>query len=256
MNILVAIKLVPDLVEELEIDPGGTQLDPTWLRTKLNEFDDHAIEQALILKERFQAHVAVIAPAMDGTEDALYTAAARGVDRLIRLSVDFEAGLNNHALARLLAEIWKAHPTDLILTGVQAHNDLDGSLGPLLAGYLDLPYLGYVSGVSLESANGSALVRKEYPGGLIVEMQVSLPAILGIQAAERPPAYIAFSKIRQAMKTATIEDLPGGEVQLDGGLAVERMFKPESGARATMIAGDVDHVADELVKIFESIGIL
>jgi len=52
MNITVLLKQVPDLVEELEVDESGTGLDRSWLKFILNEFDDHALEQALLLKEQ------------------------------------------------------------------------------------------------------------------------------------------------------------------------------------------------------------
>jgi electron transfer flavoprotein beta subunit len=66
MNIVVPVKLVPDLVEELSIDPSGTALDTAWLRMIVNEFDDHAIEQAIILKEKTGAHVTVISTDIEG----------------------------------------------------------------------------------------------------------------------------------------------------------------------------------------------
>ena len=52
MKIVVLIKLVPDLVEELDIDESGVALNRDWLRLIINEFDDHAVEQAILLKER------------------------------------------------------------------------------------------------------------------------------------------------------------------------------------------------------------
>ena len=253
MKIVVPVKLVPDLVEELVIDDQGTALDPMWLRYKLNELDDHAIEQAVVLKEQTGAHVTVIAPDIDGADDALFTASAKGADQLIKLCGDFEQGTNNHALARAVAELLRHAPADLVLTGVQAHNDLDGALGALLAGLLGLPYVGYVASVSL--TNGSALVRKEYPGGLVAEMEVSLPAVLGIQAAERPLSYIAFSRIRQAMKTATLNEQFLPQVKPAGEVA-GKMYKSESGARATMLEGDAETVAAQLVEIFHQTGVL
>ena len=39
-------------------------------------------------------------------------------------------------------------------------------------------------------------------------MQVVLPAVLGIQAAEKPPRYVPISKVRATMKTAKIETFP------------------------------------------------
>ena len=64
-HIVVTAKMVPDLVEELEIDENGAALDMTWLRLIINEFDDHAIEQAIILKEKLGGTVTVIAPDME-----------------------------------------------------------------------------------------------------------------------------------------------------------------------------------------------
>lgn len=254
MNIVVPVKLVPDLVEELEIDESGAALDTTWMRLILNEFDDHAIEQAVLLKERIGGQVTILAPDVEGVDDVFYTAAAKGADRLIRLTGEFEEAVNNHALARAFAHAIRELQPDLVLTGVQAHDDLDGALEPLVAAHLDIPYIGYVAGVAVE--DGRCTVRKEYPGGLIAEMEVALPAVLGVQVAEKPPRYVAFSKIRQAMQTATIEEHPAPELNLSGGPGVDRMFKPEVGERATMIEGDVDEIASKLVGLFKELGVL
>jgi electron transfer flavoprotein beta subunit len=254
MNIVVPIKLVPDLVEELSIDADGTGLDTTWMRLIINEFDDHAIEQAILLKESSGGQVTVIAPDAEGIDDMLFTAAAKGADRVIKLIGDFGTATNNHALGRALATVMEAMQPNLVLTGVQAHNDLDGPTGPLLAELLGMPYVGYVAGVKVES--GKALVRKEYPGGLVAEMEVTLPAVLGIQASETPPRYVPISKVRQAMKTATIEEQDVQELLPDGGPTVSRMFQPEAAERATMIEGSEDEIASRIVEILKEQGVL
>jgi electron transfer flavoprotein beta subunit len=127
-------------------------------------------------------------------------------------------------------------------------------VGPLLAEYLGIPYVGYISGVTVE--DGTSKVRKEYPGGLIAEMEIVLPAVLGIQAAEEPPRYVAISKVRQAMKSATIDEQEVFELDPSGGPTVSRMFQSETGARATMIEGDEEEIAAKLVEIFKEIGVL
>jgi electron transfer flavoprotein beta subunit len=253
MHIVVPVKFVPDLVEELEIDESGTALDTTWLRLMLSEFDDHAIEQAILLKEAGGGQVTVVAPDVEDADAVLFTAAAKGTDRQIKLTGDFEEA-NNHALARAFASAMKELQPDLILTGVQAHNDLDGPVGPLLAEHLEIPYVGYVAGVTV--TDGKCTVRKEYPGGLIAEMEVTLPAVLGVQAAEQPPRYIAVSKTTQAMKIARIEEQAAPELDPSGGATVSRMFQPEVGERATMIEGDEDEVAAKLIEILKETGVL
>ncbi len=253
MKIVVPIKFVPDLVEELSIDSSGTSLDTSWLRLIINEFDDHAIEQAILLKEHGGGQVTVAAIDAEGIDDILFASAAKGADQLIKLTGDL-TNINNHALALLYTDLMKELKPDLILTGVQAHNDIDGSSGPLLAAHLGLPYVGYVAGLTV--SGDKVIARKEYSGGLVAEIEVQLPAVLGIQASEQPPRYVAYSKIRQVMGTAKIEERSIGNLDLSGGTPVSRMFKPESTEHATMLEGGVDEVADKLVAIFKESGTL
>jgi electron transfer flavoprotein beta subunit len=252
MKIVTPVKFVPDLVEELTIDPSGTALDTSWLRLIINEFDDHAAEQAILLKERGGGQVTVMTIASDGADDFLFTAAAKGADQLVKLSGDFSA-INNHALARAYASLIQKIQPDLVLTGVQAHNDLDGSLGPLLAEYLGMPFVGYVSGVT--PAEGKVIVRKEYPGGLIAEVEITLPAVLGIQAAEQPPRYVAYSKINQAMSATKIEEQAISELDPSGGVAVGRMFQADAAERATMFEGGADEVAEKIIGVVKELGL-
>ena len=77
------------------------------------------------------------------------------------------------------------------------------------------------------------------PADLIAQMQVKLPAVLGIQAAEKPPRYVPISKVRQMSKTAKIEEPRRWRSGRAAVRQVSRMFKPETGAHATMIEGEV-----------------
>ncbi len=254
MKVLVLVKMVPDLVEELEVDSSGTALDTDWLRLIVSESDDHAVEQAILLKEGTGGEVAVVTPDAEDADELLYTAAAKGADQLVKLVGEFDPMPNNHALARAMVDLVRELKPDLVLTGVQAHNDLDGPVGPLLAEFAGLPYVGYVAGVAL--GDGDVTVRKEYPGGLQAEMQAALPAVLGIQVAEQPPRYVAVSKVRQAMKTAEISEREVGGLDPSGGPTVGRMYVPESGERAEMLDGDEAEVAAKLVELFREAGAL
>lgn len=254
MNIIIPINMVPDLVEELAIDDSGTRLDLAWSPMIINEFDDHAIEQGILLKERHGGTVIVLAPDVEGVDDALFTASAKGVDQLIKLTGDFEDTSNSHAWARAFeAEIKNLDP-GVILAGVQAHDDLDGQVGALLAEFLGYPYVGYVAGVQVEGSK--TIVRKEYPGGLVAEMEVTLPAVLGIQAADEPPRYVAFSKVRQAMKEASIDEKAISELDYSGSPSVSRMYKPEVGERAEMIEGGMEDVSKKIISILNDAGVL
>lgn len=253
MNIVVTVKQVPDLVEDLEIDTSGRSLDRDWLKFKMNEFDEHALEQALLLKEAHGGQVTVVGVDAGEIDDTLYTALAKGADRAVKIVGDFEAGLSSHQAARLLAGAIRGMDYDLVLTGVQAVDDLDGQVGPLLAAALGVPAVSVVAGVTLDGK--TATVKKEFAGGLVAELEVDLPAVLGIQAAAQPPRYAPVSRVRQVMKTAVIEEVEAGDAG-PAGVEVRRMFKPEAAGRAEMIEGGPEDVAERIVAILREKGIL
>ncbi len=258
MNILVLLKMVPDVVEELEIAADGRSLDADAIRPISSESDEHALEQALILKERAGAKVTVVGLDADGMDDALFTALAKGADRAVKIAVPADAGTRARArtLAGALAATPGLLPADVILTGTQAIDDLDGLAAPLIANHLALPCLDVVTGVALAAAGGPATVVKEYPGGSRGEYQVQLPAVLGIQAAEKPPRYVPVAKVRAAMKEKKIESATAPEAAGVPVLDVIRMAKPEPAGRAAMLDGSPEDVARKVVDVLVARGLL
>lgn len=261
MNILVLLKMVPDVVEELAVAPDGRLLDTSFLRMILSERDEHALEEALLLKERYGGTMTVVALDAPEIDDVLFTALAKGADRAIKISGD-GIGPSTHTVASLLAQLLPTIPNllpaDLILTGCQAIDDLDGMVAPLLACWLKLPYLGLVTQVEVDMAGSRATLLKEFPGGVRGEYEISLPAILGIQAAEKPPRYVPVAKVRAAMKSQRIESVPA-PTMADGGLAlvqVLHMAKPVVAGHAEMLEGPPEEIADKICAILAERGLL
>jgi electron transfer flavoprotein beta subunit len=256
MHILVVIKQVPDLVEELEINHDGTALDPDCISPTLNEFDDHALEEALLLKEAVGAQVTVLGIDTTGELDqALYTALAKGADTAKKIVGDFdeETHLSSHARAHLLAEAIKPVDYDFVFVGVQAVDDLDGQVAPILATHLGVPHVGVVTAV--HPIDGVVSIQKEYWAGIIAEMDVTPPAVLGIQAARQSPRYAPISKVRQVSKEATIEEIEAGAVDERLVVPVRRMYLPESSGRAEMIEGEPEEVAGAILNLLGERGI-
>jgi len=256
MNIIVLLKQVPDPVEELAIAPSGKALDRERLRYVLNEWDDQALEEAILLKERHGGTVTVLALDRGEPDEALYTAIARGADRAIKLTGSFPEEVSNRLVAELFGDAVKDLSYNLILTGVQASDELDGGLGALFAHKLALPYVGAVRKVELDEGRGVATVEKEYPGGWAAQLELSLPAVLGVQAAESPPRYVPFGRIRQAMRTAKIEERPVEVPSVPHGFEIRRMFKPEVAERAELLEGSPEEVARRLKELLKEKGLV
>ena len=149
-------------------------------------------------------------------------------------------------------------PAELILTGTQAIDDLDGLVAPLVAYSLRLPFVGIVTQVAVETSRGTATVVKEYPGGVRGEFEIRLPAVLGIQAAEKPPRYVPVAKVRATMKSHKIETIPVPTVAegVPPALEILEMKKPEAAGHAEMLEGSPEEVSGKLVDILAQRGLL
>jgi electron transfer flavoprotein beta subunit len=180
--------------------------------------------------------------------DTLCAALAKGADRVVIVQTGLESAPDNHTAAQVFASILRGLEFDLILTGVRAIDDLDGSMGGLVAGLLNVPYVGLVRKVELADDGGTAILEKEYSGGFAAELEVKLPAVLGIQAAEQPPRYVPVSRLRQVSKTAKVEE-SSAEPPAASPLPVERMFKPQEGAGAEMLPGSPEEIARRIVNL-------
>ncbi len=261
MNILVILKMVPDIVEELEVTPDGRTLDAEFLRMKLSESDEHALEEALLIKERHGGKVAVLAPDAPEVDDALFTALAKGADRVLKIP-EIDSGSSTRRAARAVAQVICGtaglRPVDLVLTGTQAIDDLDGLLAPHLAHLLGLPYLGIVTRITLDASGSTASLIKEYPGSMRAEFEVPLPAVVGIQAAEKPPRYVPVAKVRAAMKSQQIESAPVPTLA-DGGvelIQIHKMAKPVVAGHAEMLEGSPEDIAQKVCDILTQRGLV
>jgi electron transfer flavoprotein beta subunit len=253
MNLYVALKMVPDTVEELNVASDNRSLEAELLRFKLSDPDEHALEQALLLKEKHGGTVTVVALDAPELDEVLFTALAKGANRAVKIPVN-QTRLGTATTAKVLASFFNSGsatvtPDTLILPGSQATDDFEGELAPYLAESLQLPCVAVVSGVALEDGGRTAVVLKEFAGGLRGEFSLPLPAVLGIQSAEQPPRYVPIAKVRAAMKTAKIETVSVPPPETLTRVPVERMYKPEVTLRAQMLEGAPEEVADQLLQV-------
>lgn len=256
MNIAVVVRQVPDLIEVLDIDSSGSMLDWDSVSFIVNECDDHAVEQALLLKEAGAGSVTVVALDWGDIDNTLYTAAAKGADKIIKIPIDDDLPPTPRAAAAMYAAAIQPLDVDLVLVGVQAHDELDGVLAPTLANVLNRPYVGIVRGVSAGSEPDRVVACKEFPGAVLARMEVRLPAVLGILGADQPPRYVPVSRIRAAMSSAEFEEPEVAPDESASLVTVRKLYPPESGKHAEMLTGSEEEVAQRVAEILAEKGLL
>jgi electron transfer flavoprotein beta subunit len=246
MHIVTVVRLVPDLLEEIQVNEQGTDIDREWIGVKLCEFDDHALEESVLIKEATGATVTAVGIAVEGMDRVLQSAVARGADRAVKIDCG-DVNPDSRALAKLLSEALSQLKPDLILAGVQTPEDLFGQLVPFLGALMGRPHASGVTGAQVDG--NAVVIQQEYGAGRAARLKLALPAVLGVQSASQPPRYVSGTKLRQAIQGTKIETLSAAASAAHNG-AVKEMRRPSRGQGAEMIDGEAEAVAG---KIFDAL---
>ena len=245
------MKEVPDASASKRLDPQTFRLDRGGAAA-LNEFDTHALEEGLRLKDGGRADEVVallVGPAR--AADSLRKALAMGADRSIQISDDAMGGSDLVATSRVLANALERESADLILFGQQA-SDSDGAvLWAAVADRLQLPMISQAA--SLELNEGKAKVKRQTEYGYDV-IEAPLPCVVAVSDAINEPRYPALKGIMGAKKkpqeTLTLADLglSADEVGESGSRTeVYALGEPPQRGESRKIEDDGGDAADQIV---------
>jgi electron transfer flavoprotein beta subunit len=244
VKVLVAVKQVKVLGDELEFAADGRDVDPDFLDRALNEWDACAVEEALQLRERLgEGEVVAVTVGDAGAEAGLRRALAMGADRAARVEAE---PFDPVSTARALAGVVRSEAPELVLCGVQSADSVQGSTGVALAELLDLPRVAVVTKLDWDGV-GPARVDRELEGGLIDEVEVDTPAVLTIQTGINAPRYANLRAIKQA-EQQEIPVVAAGELG-EPSYRVRRMFAPPRGEGAELLEGSPEAVAEQILAI-------
>ena len=207
MNIVVCLKAVPTNVKSPvpKSDGAGILIDGDCF---MNESDDYALEQALLLKKSFGGKVTAVTAGSIRSQDILHVSLAKGADDAIRVDADeFDPNIVSFILARAIRNI--SH--DLILTGVESSDGMSSQVGISLGAQLGLPYVYAVTKIDSGSSEDTLVVNRELGEGRYQTLEVRKPALLCVQSGIVPLTYTPVVKLiharRKAVPSLSLSDL-------------------------------------------------
>lgn len=196
MNIVVCLKQVPDTTE-VRIDPKTGTLIREGVPAIINPDDKNALEEALVLKDQYGAHVTVISMGPPQAEKALREALAMGADEAILVTDRAFAGADTLATSRAIAAAIKKLPYDIVFAGRQAIDGDTAQVGPEIAEHLNIPQVTYVEDVKLE---GEQLrVKRALEDGYEI-ITVKAPVLLTAIKELNVPRYMDVKNIFESFK--------------------------------------------------------
>jgi electron transfer flavoprotein beta subunit len=191
------VKEVPDASAPKRMDPQTFRLDRS-VPGALNDFDTHALEEALRIGEQEgDGEVVALLMGPPKAADSLRKALAVGADRAVHVADDALVGSDLVATSRTLAKAIERESPDLVLFGQQAADSDGAVLWAAVADRLRLPVISQAA--SLELADGKAKVKRQTEYGYDV-IEAPLPCVVAVSDAINEPRYPSLKGIMGAKK--------------------------------------------------------
>ena len=245
------MKEAPGRETRYELSPDTSWIRDTDVTHEISECDEHALEEALRLKEKHQGEVALLTVGNALAEKSMRKGLAMGADCGF-LILDEEKDLSSpYRVAAAMERVLKTQEYDLILTGTQSDDYCYAQTGPILAELLGLPHATIVMQIEAHIDQKRVRVLREMESGWFEWLDMPLPALLTIQAGISQIRYASLRGIMQA-KNKEIQKIPLSDLKMDLSsmphLEIERLYFPERTRRAEMLEGTSEEIVSTLVE--------
>jgi electron transfer flavoprotein beta subunit len=261
MKIMVCIKQVPHQDARLDVNGAGTWIAEDNIKFEINQYDQHALEAALALKDKdASTEVVVVSVGPERVTQSLRTALGMGADRAVHVKDAAADGSDALGTAKLLAAIGKAESPDMIFAGFMADDGNFAAVGPMLATLLGVPHT--TTAVSFAKENGTVRVERELEGGALEVVEVKTPCLVTTQTGMNQVRYASLKGIMAAKKkpidVKSVADLglTGQVGEAAAKVKVEKLYTPARGQGAEMLSGSVDEIVTKLVAKIKELGLL
>ena len=247
MKIYVCVKHVPDTAADITpTDATHIDEDITFI---VNPYDEYAIEEAVLLKERFEsAELVAVTLGENAAEETLRSALAMGADRgiLIHSQTPVDSLIT---AAALKAAIEQDGPADIVFTGKESIDSEGFQTMYRLGALFGWPVASNVVAFSMDRNN--VRVECDMAAGERQVIEMAAPCIIGAAKGLNEPRYPMLSAIvkanRKEINTIELADLqfeqPTGRIETIWLTpAVEKRHPKE-------LTGTPGEVADKIIQI-------
>jgi electron transfer flavoprotein beta subunit len=249
-NIVVLVKQVPDTYSERKLSDSDYTLDRESADAVLDEINERAIEEALVIKEAHGGEVTVLSVGPDRATEAIRKGLSMGADKAVHVVDDSLHGSDLLQTAKVLAAaVGRVEGADLVIAGNEASDGQGGAVPAVLAELLGYPQLTHARKVEIDGS--TVKVTRETDEG-ITHLEASLPAVISVGEKINEPRYPSFKGIMAAKKkpveTLSVADLGVDEV----GLSAAWSTVTEAAPKPPREAGQrVEDEGDGGVKVAE-----
>ena len=260
MKIITCVKHVPTSALTPRIADTRDRIEEEGLSFEVNEPDLYAIEEALHQRSTLQGSVTAITVGPGRAKEALHVAYAKGVDHAVHVVDEAHRGANLYRSVKAIAEVAGKQGYDMIFTGIQADDDLQGQFGIALAEALAIPVVTAVTEISVHAQGKTVTVVRELGEGYKEELEVDLPCLITVQFGIRQLRYTPIMAIvkARARKIESVNADALGLSQADSGVGMRviELSLPSDSGKCEMLDGTAPEMARTLIQKLVEAGIV
>ncbi len=254
MNIIVCVKQAIDEAE-LKVDESGKLL-LSGAPTKMSTFDKNAVEEAVRLKISLGGTATILTLGGPDSKRTMKEALAMGGDRGVLIVEN--TGLHDtlttsYYLARALHRVG---PFDLVICSEGSSDIYTGQVGPMIAEWASLPFLGYAR--KIEVSNGRLKCESSLEDK-VDTLESAMPAVVSVVSEINEPRYPTLIQIMQASKKpieeVNPEELKGADAPL-GSVKTLGMKVQSMNRKNVVFEGPPADTAKRLFDALTSEGLL
>lgn len=250
MKFYVCIKQVPDVNAPIQIKEG--QLIQDTNRMILNAYDASAVEEALVLSEKYGGEVEVVLVGPEKAKETIRKALAMGADKAVHVQTEETNDYDSASYASILAAFFKDKEYDVIACGKQSQDTDAGLTGGMLAAKLNLPYT--TNAVGLEIEDDQLIVKRQGDTG---QEMIALPSPCLVTCSNdmNDPRIPSLKGIMQS-KRKPLETIDLSSMTLDESALVAKtklidyQEKPPREA-GTKFEGDPEELARKVANLLD-----
>ena len=243
MNLVVCVKQTPSSEARVTVASDGKSIDPANTEFVINPYDEYAVEEALLAREKFGGTITAVTVGPQKSQETLRHCLALGVDRVMMVKAEELIGADPYGIASILAAAIRPLEADLILCGKVAIDVENTGTGVALAELMGLPHVGVASKVEWTDEKHLKIHREIEGASELVELE--LPAVVTAEKGLNEPRYPKLPGIMKAKKKP-IEELDAEALAVDpaavgtagSGLDVTRMEPPPPRAEGKTFTGE------------------
>ena len=223
---------------------------------RINSYDEYALEEALLLKERIEkttVHAVAVGP--ERVTAVIRRAMEMGADQGMHIRYEKGDQLTPYQVASLIASYARDKQYNVILTGVMADDDMQMQTGQMIAGILEYPHASSV--VSHEIRKGNTIyVERECDARQRQCLEIEMPCVLTLQSRINRPRYPSLSNILRA-KQQKIETVDALDLVLPEARETNvRLFPPGIKPKGVFLQGTRSEKAVQLLDILHEKALL